>query len=84
MQTDTDSGIIDARLYSVRDAAAALGGLSKFTVASWLSKGKICRTKCGSRTLIRGSELKKVLIDGGKSPGRPRQPKEDTIPALER
>jgi excisionase family DNA binding protein len=56
------------RLYSVSDAAKVLGGISKWTVHAWLSQGKMQRTKVGGRTMIRESELQKVIQDGGKSP----------------
>lgn len=56
------------RLYSVPESAKELGGISKWTVHAWLSQGRLKRTKVGSRTMIRGSELQKVIQDGGKSP----------------
>jgi excisionase family DNA binding protein len=56
-------------LLSVEEAAKRLGGISKWTVYAWLSQGKLQRTKVGSRTMIRESELVKVIQDGGKSPG---------------
>lgn len=56
------------RLLSVGDAAIALGGISKWTVHAWLSQGKLKRTKVGGRTMIRESELQKVIEEGGKSP----------------
>ncbi len=56
------------RLLSVEEAARALGGISKWTVHAWLSQGKLRRTKVGGRTMIRESELAKVIRDGGKSP----------------
>ena len=56
------------RLLSVNEAGALLGGISKFTIHSWLGSGKLRRTKVGRRTMIRESELEKVLEDGGKSP----------------
>jgi excisionase family DNA binding protein len=56
------------KLFSVKDAAAFLGGLSPYTVAAWLSQGRLRRTKVGSRTMIRESELQRVIEDGGKSP----------------
>jgi excisionase family DNA binding protein len=55
-------------LFSVEEAARRLGGLSKWTVHAWLSQGKLQRTKVGGRTMIRESELQKVIEDGGKSP----------------
>ena len=59
------------KLYSVKDAAAYLGGLSPYTIHAWLAQGKLRRSKVGSRTMIRESELQRVIEDGGKSPGRP-------------
>jgi excisionase family DNA binding protein len=54
------------KLYSVDEAAQSLGGISKWTVHSWLSQGKLQRTKVGRRTMIRESELLKVVQDGSK------------------
>jgi excisionase family DNA binding protein len=59
-------------LYSVEAAARYLGGLSRYTIHAWLSSGKLRRTKVGSRTMIRESELERVIRDGDKSPGRER------------
>ncbi len=56
------------KLYSIEEAAQRLGGLSKYTIEAWLSQGKLRRTKIGSRTMIRESELERVIEDGGKSP----------------
>jgi excisionase family DNA binding protein len=55
-------------LVSVEEAAKRLGGISKWTVHAWLSQGRLNRTKVGGRTVIRQSELQKVIEDGGKSP----------------
>jgi excisionase family DNA binding protein len=59
-------------LLSVSEAAKRLGGVSKWTVHAWLSQGRLQRTKVGSRTMIRESELQKVIEDGGKNQ-RPRR-----------
>jgi len=56
------------QLLSVEEAAQRLGGLSKWTIHAWLSQGRLQRTKVGGRTMIRESELAKVIHDGGKSP----------------
>src|SRR5262245_22376217 len=61
-------------LLSVEEAARRLGGISKWTVHAWLSQGRLRRTKVGGRTMIRESELTKVIDDGGKS----RVPKRET------
>ena len=58
------------QLLSVSETARLLGGISKWTVYAWLSQGKLQRTKVGGRTMIRESELAKVIEDGGKSSGR--------------
>jgi excisionase family DNA binding protein len=60
-------------LLSVEEAARRLGGLSKWTIHAWLSSGRLQRTKVGGRTMIRESELSKVIEDGGKSPSPRRQ-----------
>lgn len=60
-------------LLSVAEAARRLGGLSKWTIHAWLSSGRLQRTKVGARTMIRESELAKVIEDGGKSPSPRRQ-----------
>jgi len=54
-------------LLSVEEAARRLGGLSKWTIHAWLSQGRLQRTKVGGRTMIRESELQKVIEEGGKS-----------------
>lgn len=56
------------QLLSVEEAARRLGGISKWTLHAWLSQGRLRRTKVGGRTMIRESELKKVIEDGGVSP----------------
>jgi excisionase family DNA binding protein len=57
---------MEDKLRSVPDSAEFCGGLSKWTIYSWLSQGKLQRTKVGGRTMIRQSELEKVIKDGGK------------------
>lgn len=44
--------------------AAALLKLSPYTIAAWLSQGRLRRIKVGSRTLIAKSDLEKLLQDG--------------------
>lgn len=58
------------RLYSVDAAAAFLGGISKWTIRAWLAKGKLRPTKVGARTMIRESELRRVIKDGEKQEER--------------
>jgi excisionase family DNA binding protein len=51
------------RLLSIEEAARELGGLSIWTVRAWLSQGRMKRTKVGGRTMIRESELRRVIVD---------------------
>jgi excisionase family DNA binding protein len=51
------------QLYSVEAAAEKLGGISKWTIYSYLSSGKLKRTKVGARTMIRESELMRLIHD---------------------
>src|SRR5262249_6207789 len=55
------------RLHSIESGCAFLGGVSKNTLQGWLSQGKLRRTKVGSRTMVRESELMRMIEDGGKS-----------------
>lgn len=50
-------------LVSVEEAARLLGGLSKWTIYAWLSQGKLHRTKVGRRTMLRQSELARIVKD---------------------
>jgi excisionase family DNA binding protein len=66
---------MEDKLFSIQEAALYLGGISIWTVRAWLSQGRLQRTKVGGRTMVRRSELQKVIEEGGKSPalGRPGQ-----------
>jgi excisionase family DNA binding protein len=55
-------------LLSIQQAADQLGGISKWTVHAWLSKGKLRRTKVGSRTMIRESDLQAFLAKCNPGP----------------
>jgi excisionase family DNA binding protein len=57
-------------LYSVEAAARKLGGVSRFTIYAWLSKGILERTRVGGRVMIRESSLLKLLEQGGKQESR--------------
>jgi excisionase family DNA binding protein len=49
-------------LLTVAQAAAVLC-VSPWTIRMWLSRGRLKRTKVGSRTLIRTSQLKRMIQD---------------------
>lgn len=69
------------KLYSIDAAAAALGGISRYTVVLWLSRGKLQRTKVGRRTMITESEIRRIQRPGEKSwtPVRPTKRKEAVV-----
>jgi excisionase family DNA binding protein len=52
------------RLLSVPASGEYLGGVSKWTIYAWLSKGLLQKVKVGSRTMIRESELQRFIRDG--------------------
>jgi excisionase family DNA binding protein len=56
------------KLFSVEEAALELGGLSKYTIHAWLSQGKLRRTKVGSRTMIRESDLQAFIEECNPAP----------------
>lgn len=58
LKTET---LISDPVISVKDACQKLGGISKWTIYAWLSQGKLARTKVGSRTMIRMSELERLV-----------------------
>jgi excisionase family DNA binding protein len=53
-------------LYSVEAASQKLGGVSRFTIYAWLSKGILERTRVGGRVMIRESSLLKLLEQSSK------------------
>jgi len=63
------------QLISIDEAARRLGGLSRYTIESWLSKGRLPRVKVGTRTMLRESDLQKVIEYGGRSPAPKRREK---------
>ena len=48
-------------LLSVEQAAERLGGVSRWTVYSWMSQGRLRKTKVGSRVMIAESDLQAFL-----------------------
>lgn len=48
-------------LLSVEQAAERLGGVSVWSVYNWLSKGKIRKTKIGSRVMISETDLQAFI-----------------------
>jgi excisionase family DNA binding protein len=54
------------RLYSVEDAAAALG-ISPLTLGDWLRAGKIVGTKIGRKWRITESDLQAFIVAGRRA-----------------
>ena len=61
MDKTSSTRVTDDPLLSVPKFAELCGGISKWTVYCWLSKGIIRRTKVGTRTMVRASEAAKVI-----------------------
>lgn len=55
-------------LHSVEEVTRRLGGVSKWSVYSWLSKGRLRKTKVGSRVMISESDLQAFLKDCNPAP----------------
>lgn len=53
-------------LYSVKEAALKLGGVSKFTIYAWMNRGLLERTRVGGRVMVRESSLLKLLQQGNE------------------
>jgi len=49
------------QLLSVEEAALRLGGVSRWTIYSWLSQKKLRKTKVGSRVMIDERDLEDFL-----------------------
>lgn len=49
------------RLFSVVEAAKALGDVSVWSVRAWLSQGKLERTKVGGRTMVSERALEEFV-----------------------
>lgn len=66
--------LIDDRLYSIRDAATFLGGVSERTVTAWYSQGRLKPTKLGRRVFLRKSELERFIAAGSAESERKAAP----------
>ena len=52
------------QIVSVPKAAEMLGGISPWTVYSWLSRGVLPRVKIGARTMVRVADLQRLIAAG--------------------
>jgi excisionase family DNA binding protein len=59
-------------LYTVREAAEQTG-LAYATIWSHFKRGKLMKTKLGGKTMVRQSELEKLLVDLPKPKRKVRQ-----------
>jgi excisionase family DNA binding protein len=48
-------------LLSVEEVAERLGGVSKWSIYSWLSQGRLIKTKIGSRVMISERNLEEFI-----------------------
>jgi excisionase family DNA binding protein len=49
-------------LLSVEQAAERLGGVSRWSIYTWVSQGRIRKTKIGSRVMIAESDLEAFIL----------------------
>jgi excisionase family DNA binding protein len=49
------------RLFSIEEAAKWLGGVSPWTIRSWIATGRLQKTKVGRRTMISEGELEEFV-----------------------
>jgi len=54
--------MLTEELYTVREASA-LTRLAYWTIWDYLKRGVLMRTKVGGKTMIRRSELEKLIVD---------------------
>lgn len=57
------------RLLSVPESARFLGGVSPWTIRSWLTQKRLARVKVGRRTMISQRELERFIrqCNGGEA-----------------
>jgi excisionase family DNA binding protein len=55
-------------LMSVEQAAERLGGVSRWSIYAWLSKGRLRKTKVGSRVMIAESDLQAFIAGCNPAP----------------
>lgn len=51
-------------LCSVKEAAKLLGGLSPWTIYSWMSQGRLRRIRVGRRVMVSTRELERFVAEG--------------------
>jgi len=56
---------------SIAQVATRLGGVSKWTIHSWLSNGRLRRTKIGARTMISEADLQAFIASCNQGPTPP-------------
>jgi excisionase family DNA binding protein len=54
--------MVEDRLISIKDAAEILA-ISPWTVRAWVTQGKLCSAKLGTRRLIPESEINRLLAE---------------------
>jgi excisionase family DNA binding protein len=66
-------------LLSVEQTRERLGGVSRWTVYSWMSQGRLRRTKVGSRVMVAETDLEGFIASCNPDPAA-----NATVPGLER
>jgi excisionase family DNA binding protein len=58
-------------LLSVEQAAERLGGVSRWSVYTWMSQGRLRKTKIGSRVMIAEADLQAFIAACNPEPATP-------------
>lgn len=67
------------KLYSVEDAAAFLGGVSRYSIYAWVNQGRLKKTKIGTRVMISERDLQSFLDQCNPEPSTAPSPSSITI-----
>ena len=59
---------IHSQLHDVEEIARRLGGVSVWSVYSWLSQGRLRKTKVGSRVMISENDLQDFIASCNPAP----------------
>jgi hypothetical protein len=68
---------LSSKLHSIDSAGQFLGGISPWTIRSWITKGILTRVKIGARTMVYEHELLKMVRPETRSEAAARNSKRE-------
>jgi hypothetical protein len=60
------------KLYPVPDAAGELGNVSVWAIYKWFAEGRLKRTKVGTRSMVKGSDMQAFIDSCNAKPAEPK------------